>query len=226
MHDVNMLDRPVWSALRTGWSPLAEGGKYALRMDRDYGPFGAAGGESPESLDALAAMVPPVEDLWLVQRSAIVAPPGTAIRKAAVLTQMVAGRIAHRPRTVQFVPLGEDDAAEMLALALLTVPGPFAAKTHRLGRFIGVKQDGKLIAMAGERMHMPGLREVSGVCTHPDHRGLGYAGALMGTVTERILDEGDTPFLHVYATNQIAIDLYERLGFRVRAPMVMAILGR
>lgn len=114
----------------------------------------------------------------------------------------------------------------MQALAHLTVPGPFAAKTHRLGRFIGIKQDGKLIAMAGERMHMPGFREVSGVCTHPDHRGRGYAGALMSVVAKRILDEGDTPFLHAYATNEAAIGIYERLGFRIRAPMVKAVLSR
>ncbi|WP_318963683.1 GNAT family N-acetyltransferase [Allosphingosinicella flava] len=114
----------------------------------------------------------------------------------------------------------------MLELALLTVPGPFAPMTHRLGRFIGVKQDGQLIAMAGERMSMPGFREVSGVCTHPDHRGQGYAQALMAIITQRILDEGDTPFLHAYATNRMAIELYERLGWQVRAPMITAILSR
>ena len=226
MKDMDVLDRPVWSALRTGWSHLAEGGEQALRLNQHYGPFGAAPDESPESLAALEEVIPPGGELWLVQRQGVLAPPGTAIQKSAAVTQMVAERIASRPRSIEFVPLGEEDAAQMLALALLTVPGPFAALTHRLGRFIGIKQDDNLIAMAGERMHIPGFREVSGVCTHPDHRGRGYAGALMAVVAERILDEGDTPFLHAYATNQMAIALYERLGFRVRAPMVMAVLKR
>lgn len=222
--DYALLDRPIWSALRTGWSHLAEGSAYALRLNQDHGPFGAVPDNSPKSLEALKGLIPIGGEIWLVQRENAVAPPGAAIQKAAAVTQMVAERLTPRSRIIRFEPLGEEDAPQMLALALLTVPGPFAVMTHRLGRFIGVKQDGQLIAMAGERMAMPGFREVSGVCTHPDHRGRGYARALMAIVAERILDEGDIPFLHAYATNRTAIELYERLGFRVRAPMVMAVL--
>ena len=221
-----MLDRPVWFSLATGWSPYAEGDGQALRLNPDYGPFGAPPDGGPESLDDLVRVIPAGGEVWLVQREAIVAPPQAAIQRCAAVTQMVADTIAWPPPTVPFEPLGEDDAVEMLTLAHLTVPGPFAAKTHRLGRFIGIKEGGRLVAMAGERMHMPGFREVSGVCTHPDHRGRGYAGALMSIVAKQILDEGDLPFLHAYATNEKAIALYERLGFRVRAPMVMAVLRR
>ena len=89
----------------------------------------------------------------------------------------------------------------MLALATLTRPGPFFARTHQLGAFIGVKQDGRLVAMAGERMQPTGFTEVSGVCTHPDPRGRGYAGGLMRQVAARILARGETPFLHAYADN-------------------------
>ena len=114
----------------------------------------------------------------------------------------------------------------MLALATLTQPGPFFARTHRLGGFIGVKQDGVLVAMAGERMKVEGFTEVSGVCTQPDHRGNGYAGGLMQLVAQAILARGETPFLHVYADNAGAIALYQTLGFRFRAALTMTVLAR
>ena len=80
---------------------------------------------------------------------------------------------------------------------------------------MGVKEGGRLIAMAGERMKPQGYTEVSGVCTDPNHRGRGYAGALMRVVANRILARGETPFLHSYAHNTGAIGLYSSLGFKV-----------
>ena len=109
----------------------------------------------------------------------------------------------------------------MLALATLTRPGPFKERTHQFGGFIGVKDGGRLIAMAGQRMQPVGFVEVSGVCTHPDHRGRGYAAALMRVVAGRIRGRGDTPFLHAYADNRGAIGLYETLGFRFRRELTM-----
>jgi predicted GNAT family acetyltransferase len=114
----------------------------------------------------------------------------------------------------------------MFDLATLTKPGPYFARTHRLGDFVGVKQDGRLIAMAGERMKPDGFTEVSGVCTHPDARGRGYAGALMRVVVAKILARGETPFLHVYAANTGAIGLYETLGFALRREVTMTVLTR
>jgi predicted GNAT family acetyltransferase len=116
----------------------------------------------------------------------------------------------------------------MLALATLTEPGPFFEKTHRLGDFVGVRAGGQLVAMAGERMKPDGFTEVSGVCTHPGHRGRGYAATLMRHVAARILARGETPFLHAYATthththnNHAAIALYQRLGFALRREILM-----
>lgn len=221
------LDRPVWSALTTRWAAIAEGDASAWRIDRDYGVFGAAADRSPESLAALAALVPDRGELWLVEREDWPAPPGTRFVRQAECVQMICETLPPvKPPAFEIVELGEDDARAMYDLAKLTQPGPYAAHTNRLGDFIGVKRDGALIAMAGERMKMPGLSEVSGVCTHPDHRGRGYAGALMRVVAERMLARGETPWLHAYASNGGAIALYESLGFRLHGTVTASILVR
>jgi predicted GNAT family acetyltransferase len=130
------------------------------------------------------------------------------------------------PPDFAIVDLTEADAPQMLALATQTRPGPFFSRTHQLGDFVGVKIDGRLMAMAGERMKSEGFTEVSGVCTDPDCRGRGYAGALMRVVANRILARGETPFLHSYAHNTGAIALYETLGFVLRREMTMTVLER
>jgi len=221
------LDRPVLSALTTRWAPLAEGDARAWRLGRDYGVFGAAVDRSPESLAALAALVPEDGELWTVEHDDWPAPPETRFLRQAACVQMVCDALTSAdPPDFVIVDLTEDDAPAMYELATLTKPGPYVAHTNRLGDFIGVKEGGRLIAMAGERMKMPGLSEVSGVCTHPDHRGRGYAGALMRIVAVRMLARGETPWLHAYATNTGAIALYESLGFRRRAVNTASILVR
>jgi predicted GNAT family acetyltransferase len=221
------LDRPVWSALTTRWARIAEGDARARRVDRDYGVFGAAADRSAENLAALAALVPEQGEIWLVEREDWPAPPGTRFARRAECVQMICdGLSPGKAPEFEIVELGEHDAPAMYDLAMLTKPGPYAAHTNRLGEFIGVKQDGRLIAMAGERMKMPGLSEVSGVCTHPDHRGRGYAGALMRVVAERMLARGETPWLHAYASNTGAIALYESLGFRLHGTVTASVLVR
>jgi predicted GNAT family acetyltransferase len=142
-----------------------------------------------------------------------------------MLAQMIALRVlSGAAREPRWEVLGEADAPAMLELARLTRPGPMRPRAHRLGRFIGVRQEGQLIAMAGERMRMPGFAEVSGVCTHPDHRGRGLAGALMRLVMQAMLDRGETPFLHAYADHDGTIGLYRTLGFEVRARLPMMVV--
>ncbi len=114
----------------------------------------------------------------------------------------------------------------MLALACLTRPGLIFAKTHLLGRFVGVRIGGRLVAMAGKRLQGPGFTEVSGVCTHPDFRGRGLAGGLMRVVMGRILARGELPVLHVYARNEGAVGLYRALGFAVQREMTMRVVSR
>ena len=220
----HILDRPVWSSLGSGWAALAEGDGRALRLSRDYGPFGAAASAAAEDLEALGALVPGEGELWMVERDDTNIPPDATIVRTGVLNQMVAGTLTPKQRSIDAVELGDADAAEMQALAALTRPGPFGRLTHRLGGFVGVREEGRLVAMAGERMRVDGYCEVSGVCTHPDHRGRGLAGALMSIVACRIRDRSETPFLHSYAHNSSAIALYESLGFRYRATISLTVL--
>ncbi len=98
--------------------------------------------------------------------------------------------------------------------------------TRLLGSFWGVKEDGKLIAMAGERFKHPGYTEISGVCTHPDHLGRGLAHELCVMVAEQILARGETPYLHVFSTNVRAIKVYENLGFKTRRKVNASVLER
>ena len=221
------LDRPIWASLTTRQSPLAKGDARAMRFDPDYAMFAAAADDGDEAMAALASLVAAHGDTALVEADPVRLPPGVTVASQALCWQM----IAHDPTPAgepafEVVSLTEDDAPQMFALATLTRPGPYFARTHRLGDFVGVKQDGRLIAMAGERMKPDGFTEVSGVCTHPDARGRGYAGGLMRIVMARIAERGETPFLHVYAHNTGAIGLYETLGFALRREVTMTVLTR
>ena len=221
------LDRPVWSALTGRQSDLALKQGAALRFAPDYGLFAAMRDDAPASLADLSALVATHGDVALVEAEGPPPIPGVAVRTSAICWQMV----ADEPNQIgvaafAFEDLTEADAPQMLALATLTAPGPFFARTHQLGRFVGAKVDGQLVAMAGERMRPPGHTEVSGVCTHPDHRGRGYAAGLMLEVAARIRSRGEIPFLHSYAHNTGAIALYQALGFDFRRELVMTTLTR
>jgi GNAT superfamily N-acetyltransferase len=212
------LDRPVWSMLTGRQAHLAEGDARAVRIDRGYGVFGVAADTSADAQTALAALVPDDGELWIVEGEPWPVPPGTREVKRAVLAQMVAAGAPPAPREGEpsIRPLGEDDAAEMAALADHAKPGPWGPKTHRYGPFFGIRDDGRLLAMAGQRILVPGMAEVSGVSTWEDCRGRGYARTLIGHVMREMVARGERPFLHSYADNAGAIALYESLGFRIR----------
>ncbi len=223
----DLLDRPVWNALIGVQHDCSIGAGPAVRFAPDLGLFAAVADQSTGSLAALSALCPVGSAIGLVETEEWPIPPGLSIQRAAWCHQMVAEQPAvSGTAPFEILDLDDDDAPEMLALALLTQPGPFFTRTHRLGKFIGIRIDGRLAAMAGERLHVGCYREVSGVCTHPDFRGRGLAGALMPIVAARMAARGETPFLHTYSDNHGAIALYERLGFRLRCQVMFAILER
>lgn len=224
---LDALDRPVWSALTGRQAGLALARGTAVRIDPAYGPFAAARDTGGEARAALrAALHGPEDRIALVEREPWPAPAGTHVAGAGELVQMVfEGALPETAGAPGIVLLGEGDAAQMAALARATEPGPWGSATHRYGDYYGVRIGGRLAAMAGERMLLPGLAEVSGVCTWPEFRGQGHAAALMHRVMRGFAARGDRPFLHCYAWNTGAIRLYEALGFRIRARMALTILA-
>lgn len=210
------LDRPIWAALSGPQRRVSVGTDRARAYRSDIGPLAATCDDTPEALADLAQLVAERQTLVLLQAQTPPLPDGCRADMVADAVQMTVTGHPDLPDPGELVPLGDADAPEMLALAKLTAPGPFGPRTHTLGQFFGVRIDGRLAAMAGERMCFPGHAELSGVCTHPDFRGSGLALRLSAKVLGRILDRGERPFLHAYAHNQGAIRVYERLGFTIR----------
>lgn len=223
------LDRPVWASLTGAHESLSQGGPLARRYVSSVNLFASARDDSPQALAALAELLRPGEQVFILQVPEIVVPPALKAVKRGRGVQMLATRLlrdetAHAD--LDCLPLGDADAIDMLQLAQLTEPGPFLARTHTMGRFLGVREGRQLVAMAGERFRPPGHVEVSGVCTHPQWRGRGLALRLSATVAAAIQDRGDTPFLHAWKSNRAAIELYRQLGFEQRCEVDVAVLER
>lgn len=229
MSEESCLDRQVWGMLGGRLAHLAQGGEAAKRIDPRYGPFAAARNAEEEAQAALAALIEgPDDEIWVVEPEPWRPPPGARVLREATLLQMIAEADGPAPEAdPEIVPLGEADVAEMTELALATKPGPWVSMTHRYGPFFGIRREGILAAMAGERMLPgPGFAEVSAVCTWPQFQGQGLGGRLIRHVMAGLRVRGDRPYLHTYADNTGAIGLYRKLGFVERRSMILTVLGR
>jgi ribosomal protein S18 acetylase RimI-like enzyme len=209
----DLLARHVWHALTTRQAHFAEGTGRARRFVADISPFAATADDSPEAVADLGRLIPAGGSAILLQAEPTPFPEGVTGEGGYLGVQMVARSVTAPEPSPDVIDLGDGAAAEMLALATLTQPGPFQVRTHLMGNFVGIRRDGRLVAMAGERMKLPGYTEVSAVCTHPDERRRGFASLLSRVVSARIMARGETPFLHAFASNHAAIRLYEKLGF-------------
>ena len=224
----NPLDRPIWHALTGRQAGFAVGGGLARRFDPGVSPFIACVDDGAAALGEAAELVGVGDSCLFLQSGTPPLPPGLVEIERGVGVQMIgAGFVASAPPD-ELVRLGAEDAAEMVALAELTRPGPFLLRTRELSQFWGLREGkgGRLLAMAGERLKLPGMSEISGVCTHPDARGRGYARMLSAHVGSEIVRRGEVPFLSAYAWNAPAIRLYEELGFVLRAEIGALLVGR
>ena len=216
---VHALDNIIWQALTTRQAAFSRAHGTARKFIDDIGPLAAFSGDLEEGYESLAGLAGKDGVVAVFSRGEYSPRKGWSLVAEAPLVQMVRqlqGADDAAPGRLSFVRLDSPDSPKMQELAALVRPGPFGPRTHELGNFFGIRDKDKLVAMAGERMKVPGYTEVSAVCTHPDHTGKGYAAALMSRVIAGIEARGETPFLHSRADNERALALYGRLGFRVR----------
>ena len=220
------LDHPIRGALTGPQGRFALGGPAALRFRPAVAGFATTLEDTPEAFAAMHRLFHLDEPMILIQAHAPALPPAFTLHLDRMLEQMVGGAIPEPPLRQDLTPLGAGDVADMMALVELAQPGPFTAGTRELGTYLGIREGGRLIAMAGERMRLDGYTEVSAVCTHPDHRGRGLARALITALVRAITARGERPFLHVLSENASAIALYRQLGFTHRRSLHLRVVGR
>ena len=223
------LDNPAWLALSGGQRAFGLVGERAARYQRDVSPIAAVADQSTEALMELAGFVEVGEVVAVVDPGE---PPADLWRLATVvpLTQWhCPDPVREQETDLDWVELGDAEAAEMYRLVKETDPGPFERRTHLLGDYVGVIRSGNLVAMAGERICLPGYREVSAVCTDPEFTGRGYAQVLVREIALRQQRLGCVPFLHVRIgspAEREASRVYEKVGFVRRKELGMSILVR
>ena len=211
---VHVLDRAPWESLTGHHARFAQWHGRAVRYDPTVASFVALEDESDlrawedvaELLGPEGRLVLPGVSEWPDSWKSVFQTDGV---------QMIARRVDAQPDP-EAVILGADDVPEILDLIARTEPGPFLPRTVELGTYLGIRREGALVAMAGERLHPPGWTEISAVCTDAAYRGQGLASRLVRAVAAGIAERGETPFLHALATNTNAIRLYESLGFELR----------
>jgi ribosomal protein S18 acetylase RimI-like enzyme len=221
------LDNPIWHSLASVHAQFAERAALARRFPSDVTALGGFVTPSAQAWRDLASLPSAAKFTVLFLDAPVDPPAGWTILETGVAVQMIYEAVqppSPSPRSEPIVNLTAGDAPEMLALAQLTRPGPFGIRARELGTFLGIRREGKLVAMAGERLRLPGFTEISAVCTDPQHTSHGLGAALVIASLERICGRGEVPFLHVREANTRAIALYQRLGFvRRRAFQFVAV---
>jgi ribosomal protein S18 acetylase RimI-like enzyme len=224
---VTELDNPAWWALTGSQRGLGTSTSMAARFDPEISPFGAFP-EDPEPAHwaDLARLTGAGRSVALIGHSEddLLPPPDWTVEWEGSGVQMLGdGLVGQPPSRVQTdgsahrpVALGDVDVPDMLALVAEARPGPFLVRTVEFGGYLGVRHEGRLIAMAGERLRPPGFTEISAVATHPGHRRKGLAEHLVRAVVSAAAARGDVPFLHAASSNTNAVRLYRSMGFRVR----------
>ena len=217
---MHVLDKPAWTALTTHQAPLALAEGMARRFPPEMSVFGALALQLPPAWASLARLSP--APVCLLSPALLPLPPGWKVTRHVELLQMIHEGIPSAPGSGQtssdVLELKEADMPDMSMLYDATRPGRMiCARIQKLGTFLGIRSEGKLVAMGGLRMHFPGYREITTVATMPGHEGRGYATAIVADLVRRIRDRNEQPFLTVRTDNARAIAIYQRLGFRERA---------
>ncbi len=206
------LDNPIWFVLTTEHRLLAHSYGLARRYPPDVSPLVALLHPTNEAFADLRRLVSPGEHVALFTASPLDVPGDWQVDRSRWIDQMICEASLVSPPV----------AAELTAA---TEPGPFLPQTIRMGSYFGIRaSDGRLVAMAGERLQSTGFAEISAVCTHPEFRGRGYARALVMFLAAQILAAGKTPFLHVKSENGAKV-VYQKIGFRLRAAICLTVIS-
>lgn len=214
MKDYHPLDNPVWEALNGKQAEYAVIGEGVRKYRPDVFMFAGIPDDSHNSIEKVAELHKKGEPMGLMGFKLDIEPYFKRVFDVQVY-QMLTNKVPEY-KSVDYVKLTKDDSPQIAELVELTEPGPYRPNVIELGNYVGIKEEDKLVAMVGERVKLDGYTEVSLVCTHPDHRGKGYAKSLSGVVIEAIIDKGDLPFLNVMSHNNAAFNLYKKLGFTTR----------
>jgi predicted GNAT family acetyltransferase len=209
----SLFANPVWHALHTTHRHFAVTSGDACRYPAEVAPFAAVAEPNKAALRQLHSLLAPGESVWLVGENYPHVPDLSLEETLPCLQMVLREQITPPAPTIAIERLSAANAAEMVALTTLAFPGFFRVRTCEMGSYYGIRVDGELIAMGGERLRLDGYSEISGVCTHPAHRGKGYAASLIWQLARDHRRQGLVSWLHVSADNDHAIGLYLRMGF-------------
>lgn len=225
--DTTVLDNPIWHALSTAHACLAEGDDLAKRYQIGIGPLTGMKDQSPQAYCSLIQLLA-LNDISVLFLTAPPSPPdGLRLLQCIPMYQMICLTPPAPPRTdLSIENLTTKDVPEMRKLAEATEPGPFRQRTIELGGYRGIRADGRLASMAGQRLGLNHFTEVSAVCTWPEFRGRGYANTLVSDVANAIFRQNKTPILGVREDNVNAIRVYEKVGFKVRRTLHVSVMKR
>lgn len=221
------LDNPIYHALNTAHGHFAAGIDEVKYYLKDIAAFAGLKDNSPENLQTLYE-ISEADSLFVIfsKEPLTIANPWNLLLQINMFQLVYEGQNVSKSTSESLTDLDHSHVAEMTALVELTKPGPFLAKTIELGNYTGIFAENRLIAMAGHRFFPTPYREVSAVCTHPDHLGKGYAFKILQEQIKRILNRAEIPFLHVKNDNLGAIKLYQKLGFKIRTEMTAYVIKK
>jgi GNAT superfamily N-acetyltransferase len=209
----SLFANPVWHALQTTHSHFAVSAGEACRYPADVTPFAALASPTKSALQSLHSLLAPQEYVWIIGESYPSIPELLCDGTLDCLQMVLPEQVTPPGPKPKIVPLSHANAPEMVALTDVAFPGFFRSRTCEMGTYYGVRSEGALIAMSGERLILDGYPEISSVCTHPSHRGQGYAESLIWQIVRNHRRDGVVSWLHVSAENHHAIELYRRMGF-------------